>query len=189
MGRVLNDDEWESLFDQIKYTAFRLELQPAYDVSYEQEPLRRYLAGELTDPWKYKDETHEWCRLVSALTQRGGRMERVRVFEDPPTDYQRWLRWASEVNVAMGELQWYVTRQQAHDFGLLPPAGNVDWWLFDSEKLIQMHFQPDGQKLRYELVDDPATVVQANGWRDMALYHARRIEGAVPEKEVREQVG
>ncbi|MGH3646809.1 MAG: DUF6879 family protein [Micromonosporaceae bacterium] len=181
----MNDDEWWTEFTKIKYTAFRLELQPAYLVPEEQEPVRRFLAGEVTDPWQDEDRKHPWWKLVTELTEGGGRMERVRVFEDPPTDYQRWLRWTSAVNVATGEVQWYVTRQQAHEFGLLPAAGNVDWWLFDSDRLIEMEFDQEGRRVRTELVTEPETVVQANAWRDLAIYHARRIAGEVPPKEVR----
>jgi hypothetical protein len=173
--RPLTNEEWWNEFSKIRYTAFRLELQPAYLVAEEQGPIRRFLAGEVTDPWEGKDDEHPWRKLVRELTQRGGRIERVRVFEDPPTDYQRWLRWISAVNVAEGEVQWYVTRQQAHEFGLLPTAGNVDWWLFDSDRVVEMYFDAEGKRYRTELVTDPEVVVQANAWRDLALYHARRL--------------
>ncbi|MGH3714349.1 MAG: DUF6879 family protein [Micromonosporaceae bacterium] len=188
MRRTLTYGEWEAEFDKIKYTAFRLELQPAYHVEEEQRSLRDFLAGRLAEPTD-DERVYPWRQMVRELTARGGRMERVRVFEDPPTDYQRWLRWVSKGNVEAGEVQWYVTRQQAHEFGLLPAAGNVDWWLFDSGRLLEMHFGEDGKMVKRELVTDPDVVVQANAWRDLALCNARRIAGAVPAEEVREQAG
>ncbi|MGH3728669.1 MAG: DUF6879 family protein [Micromonosporaceae bacterium] len=188
MGRPLNDDEWWQFFTEIEYTAFRLELQPEYRVADEQESFQRFLAGEPAMP-EDVDGGDEWFSLVRDLTKRGGRMERVRVQEDPPTDYQRWERAWGRWNAEAGERIWYITRQQAHDVGLLPAAGNVDWWLFDSHKLVQMHFDSDGNRGRTELVSDPDAVVRANVWRDTALYHAQRIGTLGTVEEVREQAG
>ncbi|MGH3736673.1 MAG: DUF6879 family protein [Micromonosporaceae bacterium] len=179
-NQLLTDDEWLALFDDIRYTAFRLELQPAYNEPNEKDSLRRFLAGEQV----VSDDIPGWATwvtIVRSLTERGGRMERVRVHEDPPTDYQRWERALGDANVEAGEVIWYLTREQAHQSGLLPDAGRVDWWLFDSHKLVQMHFDEEFTRVRNELVTDPAAVVRANVWRDLALCHARRLarEGQV----------
>ena len=182
MGRLLNSEEFWSLFTEINYSAFRLELQPLYREDEEEESLRKFLAGEPTDPAVDVEGCLPWWELVRDLTRRGGRMERVRVHEDPPTDYQRWERWLGRWNEEAGEVIWYPTRAQAHEFGLLPAGGDVDWWLFDSHRLVQMHFDADGNRIRTELVSDPEAVVQANVWRDLALYHARRLAAAEPVK-------
>lgn len=189
MGRLLNDEEFLSEFTKIEYTAFRLELQPVYRVADEQVSIRKFLAGEPMDPAADIEGCKPWWKLVGELTERGGRMERVRVFEDPPTDYQRWERTLGKWNEDAGEVIWYITREQAHEIELLPAAGNVDWWLFDSQELVQLHFDSDGNRERTELVTDPEAVVQANVWRDLALYHARRIGTVGPVEEVRDQAG
>ena len=66
----------------------------------------------------------------------------------------------------------YLTRQKAHDIGLLPGAGSDDWWLLDSSRLIRMHFDSSGRPEAYELLEDPAVVVQACKWRDLAVHHS-----------------
>ncbi|MDW5323888.1 hypothetical protein R6Y94_08575 [Plantactinospora sp. KLBMP9567] len=64
-----------------------------------------------------------------------------------------------------------MTRSQAHAIGLLPAAGDVDWWLLDSELLIMMMFDGDGHRTRNELVADPLIVAQAQAWWDLAVRH------------------
>jgi hypothetical protein len=99
-------------------------------------------------------------------------MERVRVQEDPPTGYQRFERWLDQWNIPAGETMRYMTRQRAHEVGLLPAAGHDDWWLLDSDRLIVMRFAPGGRRVANELVTDPETVLQACKWRDLAVHHA-----------------
>jgi hypothetical protein len=66
----------------------------------------------------------------------------------------------------------YLTRQRAHEIGLLPAAGNTDWWLLDSSRLIAMHFDDEGHRIKNELITDPAVVIQACMWRDLAVHHS-----------------
>jgi hypothetical protein len=101
-------------------------------------------------------------------------MERVRVHDDPPTPYQQWERWVGSWNIRAGETLRYMTRARAHEVGLLPAAGDVDWWLLDSNRLIAMRFDTQGRRVATELVRDPATVVQACAWRDLAVHHSTR---------------
>lgn len=103
-------------------------------------------------------------------------MHRVRVHEEPPNDYQQWERWIDPWNIAAGERIDYLTRQQARTIGLLPDAGNLDWWLLDDNRLIVMHFDAEHRRVLNELVTDPARVRQARMWRDLAIRHARPRE-------------
>lgn len=166
MGRFLVGDEWvEALWDYER-TAFHLELQPAYTVG--EEPLvQRFLAGDLTQP-----DWSGWWDKVRAATAEGKHIRRVRVFEDPPTDYQRWLRWVSQWNTEAGEEIRYMTRGAARECGLLPAAGKDDWWLFDSSWLLVMRFNDAGRYLSSEVVTDPDRVEQARQWWDLAVHHS-----------------
>ncbi|MFG2049912.1 DUF6879 family protein [Micromonospora sp. NPDC048935] len=42
----LDDDEFNQLFRDFRYTAYRLETLQRYDVSYEQDEFARFLAGQ-----------------------------------------------------------------------------------------------------------------------------------------------
>ena len=53
MGRHITDitgAEFDALFTGFEHTAYRLETLQAYDVSYEEEPYRAFLAGRPAAP-------------------------------------------------------------------------------------------------------------------------------------------
>lgn len=171
MAKILTGAEFAALFPAVKHEAFRLELQPAYREPNEQRCLTAWLAGHQTDPLMDMPGAQEWFAMVAALTRRGGRMERVRVHEEPPTDYQRWLQWLGAWNTEAGEVLRYLTRRRAQQIGLLPAAGDVDWWLLDDRTLVQMRFDTHGNRIHTELETRRAALEQARRWRDLALKH------------------
>ena len=62
-----------------EHTAFRLEVRDRYDAPYENESLRRFLAGEQDDlPWM-----QSWLAMLRDLTAQGRRFARVRVVSMP----------------------------------------------------------------------------------------------------------
>lgn len=168
---LLSNDEWAKQLRSFDRCALRLEMQPQYDEPGELEQARQFATGEATLPtddpgWR------RWCAHIRDAVAAGKRVERVRVFEDPPTDYQRWLRWVSQLNVEAGEVQRYMTRERAHEVGLLPAAGDEDWWLLDDERLIVMRFDAHGRRVANELIVDPARIALAREWWDLAVRHS-----------------
>lgn len=168
MGTPITDDEFGAFLRSFDTTAFRLELQPAYSEPTEHATVSRFLAGDPQLPTEVP-ELNDWFKQVRGLTAAGKTISRVRVHEDPPTDYQRWERWIGKWNTEAGEQITYLTRQQAHDIGLLPGAGDTDWWLLDDAILILMRFAPDGTRTSTELHTDPQMVTRARAWRDLAV--------------------
>jgi hypothetical protein len=53
------------------------------------------------------------------------------------------------------------------DAGALPEH---DYWLFDSRLVAKMHFAADDQFVGFDLIEDPAAVVEHNYWRDAAVH-------------------
>ena len=150
----------------IEHTAFRLEARDDYDSSYENESLRKFLAGEPDDlPWM-----QDWLKMIRAASAEGRRFTRVRVVTMPLTDYSRFGVWCSQFTNGAGEDIRYITRDVATVIGL----PNHDYWLFDSRKLVRMHFDDIGRFEGGELIEDPAVIVQHSYWRDAAWHHARR---------------
>ena len=114
--------------------------------------------------------------MIRAATAEGHRFTRVRVVGMPLTDYSRFGVFCSQHTNAAGEDIRYLTR---HDATGLP---DYDYWLFDSSKLVRMHFDGDENFLGGELVEDPAVIVQHNYWRDAAWHRAvRRDDFATQE--------
>jgi len=156
--------EFSQLFHTFEHTAFRLEVRDRYDAPYENESLRKFLAGEPDDlSWM-----QDWLTMIRAATAEGRRFARVRVVSMPLTDYSRFGVWCAQFTNGAGEDIRYLTRDQAQDEGL----PNHDYWLFDSRRLVSMHFDDADRFLGGEVIEDPAVIVQHNYWRDMAWRYA-----------------
>lgn len=164
-GRPVDEAEFERLFAEFRYTAFRLETLQNYAVDYEKEPLRRFLSGE---PFGHSPILAEWGEEVGERTRAGMRYSRVHVVTEPLSDYVRFeCAWAYRPNVTAGE-----------DVRILPVADDEwpegvphwDYWLFDSATLLGMNYTPDGEMLAGELIEDPELIVSANLWRDRTVH-------------------
>lgn len=166
--RSPEDTEFNELFERSRYSIFRLETLPRYGGSGEDEALAAFLAGEPYMPSELEDW---WVGLARANREAGCVMRRVHVVPEPLTDYLRFeMCWGYAGHVAAGE-----------DIRLIPvaegeawPAGvpQSDFWLFDSHRLFDMHYDDEGGWLGVEPVDDPARIVAANQARDAALHRA-----------------
>ncbi|HEV2928899.1 MAG TPA: hypothetical protein VGW74_09410 [Propionibacteriaceae bacterium] len=170
MRRLLTKSEWAAEIATFDHDAFHLELQPTYLVE-DQAAFQRYLAGDHTPPTD-DPSIRDWLAGIARQAAAGKRIERVRVFEDPPTEYQRWERWFGRWNEEAGESIRYMTRQRAHEVGLLPAAGDEDWWLLDSSRLVVTRFDAAGRAVEDELITDPERVTQACTWRSLAIHHS-----------------
>jgi hypothetical protein len=109
-----------------------------------------------------------WLTMVGKATAEGRRFSRVRVVSMPFTDYSRFGVFCSGYTNAAGEEIRYLTRDQAEAAGL----PNHDYWLFDSRKLVRMHFDDAENFLGGEIIADAAEIVKHNYWRDVAWHRA-----------------
>lgn len=166
----LTEAEFAAALATFERTAFRLELQPVYLEPGEAEAVRQFFSGHPQKPTE-SAALKAWYDQVQRQTASGKLIERVRVHEDPPTAYQQWEHWIGAWNTAAGERLSYLTRQRAREIGLLPAAGNTDWWLLDDHRLIVMNFDDDGRRISTNITDDPNLVKQAQAWRDLAVQH------------------
>lgn len=165
MADRLAGADFAELFRTFEHTAFRLETRPVYTAPVEAEPFAQFLAGGPVD----LDWFQPWLETVRAVTEQDKRMERVRIIDDPLTDYQRFEMSMSQHNVAAGETIHYLHRAVASSVGL---PTDSDWWLFDSLRLARMDFDTDGHFLGTTIVTDPAAVLRHNGLRDLAVHSA-----------------
>lgn len=127
-----------------------------------------FIADRIEDPTE-DPAFADWLEYVSTLTAAGRRMERVRVQQDPPSDYHRYARWVGGWNVKAGEVIHYTTRDRAAEVGLLPEAGDDDWWLLDDMRLVIMEFDPAGTLTGLRLETDDAPLMRARTLRELAL--------------------
>ena len=168
---LLIGDEFGALFRTFEHTAFRLETRDQYNAPVEDEPLRQFVAGEQPDMAWFTN----WLTSIRTATAQGRRFRRVRVVTRPLTDYSRFGHFCAGYTNEAGEDIRYLDRADA---GALP---DYDYWLFDSCKLVRMHFAEDGAFLGGEVVEEPAVIVRHNYWRDAAWHLATRRDAFVVE--------
>ncbi|WP_216216441.1 DUF6879 family protein [Amycolatopsis aidingensis] len=171
----LSVDEFQRLFTEFEHTAFRLEVRDRYNVDDEIEEVRRFHAGEPDNPTSGK----YWMDNIRKVAEAGMLFERVRVVSLPLTDYSRFGLWSCQDNIAAGEDIRYLTRDAAQGVDL----PSHDYWLFDSRKLVRMHFDEDDRPLQHEVITDPETIVQHNYWRDVAWHYAVQRDDFAKEHE------
>lgn len=164
----ITEEEFDQLLATPARSAFRLETQPVYALSYEREDFGLFLAGTPRSPDEI-DWWQPWLERVTRLTSRDVAFSRVRILDEPPTDYQRWEMWGDPWHDAIGERIDYLFRNAATRIGL--PLDH-DWWLLDDERLIDMRFDASGEISSKSLSSDPDVIAQHHEWRDLAIRHA-----------------
>jgi len=162
--QTVDDVEFLRLFDTFTASAFRLEVRDRYDEPGEEEPLRRFLAGEPPDDSWFMD----WYETIRAWTSAGKRVTRVRVVSEPLSDYARWELDLARLNVAAGEDIRYLDRKRARDIGV----PEEDFWLFDSERVAVLLFGDDDVRIGVRLLTDPVEVAKRSEWRELAWRKA-----------------
>jgi hypothetical protein len=165
------------LFESFERTAFRLETLDRYAVPVEEEPIRRFLAGEPVDTGWLKS----WLTLVEAATGAGKRFQRVRVLPETlqGNDYLRYEVAYYPHTRAAGEDIRVLSRAEADGLNL----PHRDFWLFDSRLAALMRFDGEGHLHGVELTDDPKIIAQCCCWRDVALHHAIALDRYVADHE------
>jgi hypothetical protein len=146
---------FDALFDSFRATAARLETRPAYAVGGAE--------GERLDAWRRglprperSVRTDPWLARIATSTISGGRSwRRVRVFDNPLTDYQRYQIESYREAQAVGDQVVIASRAAVGE-----SVGDV--WVFDQghhdARAVVMHYGRDGGVERRELVTDPASV-------------------------------
>jgi hypothetical protein len=175
MFAPITEDEFLAAVRGFRSSAFHFEDQPAYLIDIERADLERFLAGDPVLP-PDSDLWRPWLERVGRLKAEGKRITRVRILEEPPTDYQRWLLWATPWNEAAGEEIRYMPRSRAEHIGL--PLGH-DWWLLDDERVLLTYFTPSGEIRQKILSDKPGDVARYRIWRDLAVTHAERADRVI----------
>ncbi len=187
MRTSLTDAEFEAAIFAAQHYAWRWEQQPCYWIGHEQAKLDAFLAGTPESPDDNPDMT-AWLGQVRRLTAAGVCVGRVRVIEQPPTDYQRWLRWMDRWSIAAGEEIHYLPRWVLRQMGQPPFAPAADWWLIDDDQLLIMNYLPDGSgrtappgtRTSVELLVDEPELRLARLWRLAAISWAREEETTMP---------
>lgn len=145
-------------------SAFRWECQGTYREPREQEPLRRFLAGDPDLTW-----FDGWLARVRDWVAAGKHIGRVRTLTDPLTDYLRFELFITGPAVEAGEDIRFITQDQAAELDM----PTHDFWLFDDDRVCVLEIGDQGMSA-VELITDPGKVGAYREWR------WRAVEAAVP---------
>ncbi|MBB4930705.1 hypothetical protein F4561_001525 [Lipingzhangella halophila] len=165
----LEEEGVDRLFLGFEYTAFRLETLQVYRAPEEAAELEAFLAGA-DQPAEVWDMTQGWLAEVSGRIAQGKRYQRVRVVTEPLSDYLRYeCAWGYAYSTMAGE----DVRVLSVTEGTWPEGvPRRDYWLFDSVRLLEMHYTPEGEFVCAQLNEDPVIIVEANRVRDQAVHHS-----------------
>lgn len=151
--------DFDGLFNSFDHTVSRLEALPAYNVGgAEAERIEAFRAGQArpdrnvrTDPWL--------ARIALTTITQDKVWERVRVVDDPLTEYQRYQLESHKEAQACGE-KVLIARRAAAGRDL-----PTDFWLFDAdtpnEHAAVMNYGLDGRFLGAEVTTDCSDLKQA----------------------------
>lgn len=176
---VLSDDAFNALFVSAEVSVLRLESRRHTDIPGERADLEAFLAGELPEVRQWE---HNWfTRMVSSHAEAGRPFRRVRVMDDPLTDYNRFMIYTGSRNVAVGEDIRYLSRAAANALDL----PDHDFWVFDSARLAELRFTDDGRFIGQDLITDPAIVARHEEWIQQGLAAATPATAYVAEDPTR----
>jgi hypothetical protein len=106
--------------------------------------------------------------MVGRHAAAGRPFRRVRVMDEPLTDYNRFMIWTARRNVAAGESIRFLAMADANKLDL----PDHDFWVFDSSRLVELRFTDDGRPLGHDLITDAEIVARHEEWINRAFAAA-----------------
>jgi len=149
--RPVTYDKLNDLCRGIRRSFVHLETRDAYGTEVELPHMAKWRRGEHDDlAW-----LGWWLDMLRGHRAAGRTCRRARVVSEPLSDYQRWTRSHAHVFVDAGEDIGYVPRPRLATT-LLPGSG--DFYVFDDELVLFLHYAGDGTNTSFMTTDDPTTV-------------------------------
>jgi hypothetical protein len=140
-GNVLDD-----CFTGFRFSALRLEVLPAYNEREEAASLAAWRARRPRPERSLRNDGY--LREVAEDVLAGRQRQRVRVVDEPLSDYVRWELEAYAENQATGEEIRVAVRKGGSDRAQRDLAQAIDVWLFDigeeDERAVLMYYESDG---------------------------------------------
>lgn len=151
MRRLVGYDDLGALIQDITTSFVHLETRDAYGTEVEKPHIAKWRRGEHDDL-----EWAAWYLDVIRGHRAAGRTcRRVRVVSEPLSEYQRWVDSHVGHFVEAGEDIRRVPRPRLTDL-LLPGSG--DFYVFDDNLVLFLHYAGDGTNTAFEVTDDPQLV-------------------------------
>lgn len=146
-------EEWSSMFQSFKQSAYRLETLQAYAEAGESGPFNQYLKGVLPPPnW-----TQEWCDMTRSHIDAGRTMRRVHIVDLPLSNYMKFeIECGYVYNDKAGEAVRLLDRKK-----LSPELLKItqeDFWFFDNSTVMVNDYDKTGALYQARITTDPKAV-------------------------------
>jgi hypothetical protein len=151
MMRPATSDELAELCERIERSFVHLETRDAYGTEIELPHLAKWRRGEPDD----SDWLDSWLEMLRGHRAAGRTCRRARVVSEPVTEYQRWIFSHVERFIDAGEDIRYVPRPRLTNVCL---PGSGDFYVFDDELVLFLHYAGSGLNVGFEVTEDPALV-------------------------------
>jgi hypothetical protein len=149
--RPVSYDDLNGLCRGIARSFVHLETRDSYGTEVELPHMVKWRQGEHDDlAW-----LGWWLEMLRGHTAAGRTCRRARVVSEPLSDYQRWTLSHAAVFVEAGEQIRYASRRRLATVAL---PGSGDFYVFDDELALFLHYAGNGTNVAFETTDDPATV-------------------------------
>ena len=144
-------DDLNALCRGIRKSFVHLETRDSYGTEVELPHMAAWRRGDLDDfAW-----LGWWLEMLRGHRAAGRTCRRARVVSEPLTDYQRWTLSHVGLFVDAGEDIRYVPRPCLATVGL---PGSGDFYVFDDELVMFLHYAGTGTNTAFETTTDPGTV-------------------------------
>lgn len=125
-------------------------MRDSYGTEVELPHMAKWKAGEQYDfAW-----LEWWCELMRDSKAAGKVFRRVNIASEPLSEYHQWSLTVEKPMAAAGQDIRWVSRRLVSRL-LLP--GN-DFWLFDDELVVFLHYAGSGLNADFEPCTDPAVI-------------------------------
>jgi hypothetical protein len=149
--RRVGYEDLNDLCRGIKRSFVHLETRDAYGTEVELPHMAKWRRGEPDDfAW-----LGWWLETLRGHRAAGRTCRRARVVSEPLSDYQRWTMSHAQTFVDAGEDIRYVSRPRLAEV-FLPGSG--DFYVFDDETVLFLHYAGDGTNTSFEVTEDSRTV-------------------------------
>jgi hypothetical protein len=149
--RAASYEDLNELCRGITKSFVHLETRDAYGTETELPHLAEWKRGEPDDlAW-----LQWWLEMLRGHRATGKTCRRARIVSVPVSEYQHWSMSLAGSYVDAGEDVRYVPRPSITSV-LLPGSG--DFYVFDDELVLFLHYTGSGLNVAFETTDDPATV-------------------------------
>lgn len=149
--RAVGYHDLNALCRGIARSFIHLETRDSYGTEVELPHLAAWQRGEPDDlAWLgwYLD-------MLRGHRAEGRTCRRARIVSEPLSSYQRWTLSHAAAFVDAGEEIRYVPRRTLTGVTL---PGSGDFYVFDDELVLFLHYAGNGTNTAFETTDDPATV-------------------------------